>query len=133
MLTGAHMVIYSRNAEADRAFFRDLLGLPSVDAGHGWLIFGVPAAEVAFHPHDRNDQHELFFICDNLKATMAALQRKGVCFGDVAEERWGMRTSVSLPGGGKLGLYQPKHPVTFGRRRQAPKASKARGKRSGRR
>ena len=114
MLAGAHMVIYSTNAEADRVFFRDLLGLPSVDAGHGWLIFSVPAAEIAFHPHDRNDQHELFFFCDNLKATMATLQRKGVCFGDVAEERWGIRTSLRLPGGGQLGLYQPKHPVTFG-------------------
>jgi len=115
MLTGAHVVIYSTNPDADRAFFRDLLDLPSVDAGGGWLIFGVPAAEVAFHPHDKNDQHELFFVCDNLKATMATLQKKGVRFADVAEERWGVRTSISLPGGGKLGLYQPKHPVTFGR------------------
>jgi hypothetical protein len=117
MLTGAHVVIYSTNPDADRAFFRDLLDLPSVDAGGGWLIFGVPDAEVAFHPHDKNDQHELFFVCDNLKTTMATWQKKGVRFGEVAEERWGVRTSISLPGGGKLGLYQPKHPVTFRRHR----------------
>jgi len=114
MLTGAHIVIYSEDAEADRAFFRDTLGFRSVDAGHGWLIFELPA-EVAFHPHDRNNQHEMFFVCDDLKTEMAALRKKGVRFGESAEERWGIRTTMSLPGGGVIGLYEPKHPVTFGK------------------
>ena len=122
-LTGAHIVIYSADAEVDRVFFRDMLGFPSLDAGQGWLIFAMPAAELAFHPHDRNNQHELFLVCDNLKALMITLQKKGVRFGEVAEERWGTRTTISLPGGGKLGLYEPKHPVTFGR--QGNKAAKA--------
>jgi catechol 2,3-dioxygenase-like lactoylglutathione lyase family enzyme len=115
VLSGAHVVVYSRNAEADRAFFRDVLGFRSVDAGHGWLIFAVPAAEVAFHPHDQNDKHEMFFTCDDLKVQMAALQKKGVQVGKISEERWGARTTISLPGGGAIGLYEPKHPVTFER------------------
>jgi catechol 2,3-dioxygenase-like lactoylglutathione lyase family enzyme len=78
MPTGAHVVIYSKDAAADRAFFRDILGFRSVDAGHGWLIFGVPAAEVAFHPHDQNNKHEMYFICDDLKAEKATLEKKGV-------------------------------------------------------
>ncbi len=131
MLTGAHIVIYSTDPEADRNFFRDILGFSSVDAGHGWLIFGLPAAEVAFHPHDKNNQHEMYFVCDNLKAQKAALKKKGVQFGDIAEERWGTRTTITLPGGGALGLYQPKHPVTFGqtakpRKGTKPKKSKRR-------
>ena len=115
MLTGAHVVIYSKNAEADRKFFADILGFGSVDAGHGWLIFELPAAEVAFHPHDKNNQHEMYFVCDNLKAHMAALEKKGVRFSEIAEERWGIRTTILLPGGGEIGLYEPKHPVTFGK------------------
>jgi catechol 2,3-dioxygenase-like lactoylglutathione lyase family enzyme len=115
MLIGAHIVIYSEDAEADRAFFRDTLGFRFVDAGHGWLIFELPAAEVAFHPHDRNNQHELFFVCDDLKAKMADLGKKGVSFGKSTDERWGIRTTISLPGGGTIGLYEPKHPVTFGK------------------
>lgn len=114
MLTGAHVVIYSTDAEADRAFFRDVLGFRSVDAGHGWLVFAVPAAEVAFHPHDQNDKHEMYFVCDDLNAQIAALWKKGVRFGEIAEEQWGTRTTISLPGGGEIGLYEPKHPVTFG-------------------
>jgi catechol 2,3-dioxygenase-like lactoylglutathione lyase family enzyme len=78
MPTGAHVVIYSKDAAADRAFFRDILGFRSVDAGHGWLIFGVPAAEVAFHPHDQNNKHEMYFICDDLKAEKASLESGGL-------------------------------------------------------
>ena len=115
MLTGAHVVVYSKDAEADRAFFRDILGFRSVNAGHGWLIFAVPAAEVAFHPDDQNNKHEMFFTCDNLKAQVAALQKKGARVGKISEERWGTRTTISLPGGGAIGLYEPKHPVTFER------------------
>ena len=85
MISGAHIVVYSTDAEADRAFFRDVLRFASVDAGHGWLIFALPAAEAAFHPSDENDQHELFFMCKDLKAEMAALAEKGVHCSDVQE------------------------------------------------
>jgi catechol 2,3-dioxygenase-like lactoylglutathione lyase family enzyme len=113
MLTGAHVVIYSKDAESDRAFFRDVLGFRSVDAGHNWLIFALPAAEAAFHPHDENNVHEMYLVCDNLRAQMAALEKKGVRFGEIAEQRWGTHTTMLLPGGGVIGLYEPKHPVTF--------------------
>ncbi len=117
MITAAHVVIYSKNAEADRTFFHDVLGFRSVDAGDGWLIFALPAAEAAFHPSEHNDRHELFLTCDDLKSTMASLQRKGARFGEVAEERWGTRTRMLLPGGGEIGLYEPKHAVTFGKKK----------------
>ena len=126
---GAHVVIYSKDAEADRKFFRTILGFRSVDAGNGWLIFGLPAAEVAFHPHDKNNQHEMYFVCDSLKRQMAALKKKGVRFGEIAEERWGTRTTISLPGGGEIGLYEPKHPVTFGKASGGWKATKAKSTR----
>jgi len=113
MLTGAHVVIYSKDAGADRALFRDVLGFRSVDAGHGWLIFALPAAEAAFHPAEENNKHEMYFMCDDLGALMASLGKKGVRFGEIAEEQWGTRTRMLLPGGGEIGLYQPKHPVTF--------------------
>ena len=79
------------------------------------LIFAVPAAEVAFHPHDQNNRHEMFFTCDDIDAQVAALQKKGVQVDKISEEQWGTRTTISLPGGGAIGLYEPKHPVTFGR------------------
>jgi catechol 2,3-dioxygenase-like lactoylglutathione lyase family enzyme len=110
MISGAHVVVYSKNAEADRKFFRDVLGLNSVDAGHGWLIFALPPAEAAFHPSDENGVHELYFLCDDLKAEMASLAKKKVKCSKVEETRWGSVTKVLLPGGGKVGLYQPKHP-----------------------
>src|ERR1700727_2799014 len=106
MISGAHVIIYSKNAEADRAFFRDVLGLPSVDAGHGWLIFALPPAEAAFHPAEENDRHELYFMCADLKAEMQELTRKNVVCSPVQEERWGSLTKISLPGGGHVGLYQ---------------------------
>jgi catechol 2,3-dioxygenase-like lactoylglutathione lyase family enzyme len=108
------MIVYSKDAEADRAFFRDVLGFASVDAGHGWLIFAMPPAEAAFHPSDANDVHELYFMCEDLKAEMAALAEKGVRCSDVQEARWGTITKIQLPGGGKVGLYQPKHPTAIG-------------------
>ena len=113
MISGAHVVVYSKNAEADRAFFRDLLGFRSVDAGHGWLIFALPPAEAAFHPSD-TDHHELFFMCDDLKTEMAALSKRGVKFSKVEEARWGSIAKLRLPGGGSIGLYQPKHPTATG-------------------
>jgi catechol 2,3-dioxygenase-like lactoylglutathione lyase family enzyme len=108
MISGAHIVVYSKNAEADRAFLRDVLGLKSVDAGHGWLIFALPPAEVAFHPSEERT-HELYFMCDDLKAEMASLAKKGVKFSKIEEARWGSITKIGLPGGGNVGLYQPKH------------------------
>jgi catechol 2,3-dioxygenase-like lactoylglutathione lyase family enzyme len=114
MISGAHMIVYSKDAEADRAFFRDVLGFASVDAGHGWLIFAMPPAEAAFHPSDLNDVHELYFMCEDLKAEMATLAEKGVRCSDVQEARWGSITKIQLPGGGKVGLYQPKHPTAIG-------------------
>jgi catechol 2,3-dioxygenase-like lactoylglutathione lyase family enzyme len=114
MISGAHMIVYSKDAEADRAFFRDVLGFASVEAGHGWLIFAMPPAETAFHPSDANDVHELYFMCEDLKAEMATLAEKGVRCSDVQEARWGSITKIQLPGGGKVGLYQPKHPTAIG-------------------
>jgi len=115
MITGAHVIVYSKDPESDRAFFRDILKFPAVDAGHGWLIFALPPAEAAFHPSDKNDLHALYFMCDDLKSAMESLNGKKVRCGAVTEERWGSLTTISLPGGGKIGLYQPKHPTAIGR------------------
>jgi catechol 2,3-dioxygenase-like lactoylglutathione lyase family enzyme len=113
MIIGAHVIVYSKDAEADRAFFRDVLGFKSVDAGHGWLIFALPPAEAAFHPDEENGRHELYFMCDDLKAEMSALKKKGVACSEVHNERWGSITKIRLPGGGQIGLYQPKHPTAL--------------------
>lgn len=110
MISGAHVVINSTDAEADRAFFRDALGFKHVDAGHGWLIFALPKSEAAFHPADRNGGHALYLMCDDLKAEMAAFAQKGVTCSEVQEARWGSITRIRLPGGGELHMYQPKHP-----------------------
>ena len=114
MINGAHVVVYSKNAEADRAFFRDVLGLKSVDGGHGWLIFALPPAEAAFHPSENNGPHELYFLCEDLKAEIALLGKKKVKCSKVAEARWGSITKMALPGGGQVGLYQPKHATALG-------------------
>ena len=115
MFSGAHVIVYSKNAEADRAFFRDVLGFKSVDAGHGWLIFALPPGEAAIHPSDdQSGAHELYFMCDDLKAEMASLAKKGVACSKVEEARWGSITKIGLPGGGEVGLYQPKHPTALG-------------------
>lgn len=115
MITGAHLIVYSEDADADRAFFRDVLGFPSVDAGRGWLIFAMPGAEAAFHPAERNGRHELYLMCDDLKAEMSVLAKKGVHCSEVQELRWGSLTNVPLPSGGQIGLYQPKHPIALER------------------
>ena len=109
MINGAHIVVYTTDAEADRAFFREVLGFRSVDAGHGWLIFALPAAESAFHPAEENGRHELYLMCDDLKAEMARLKARGAECGDVAEAGWGKVTKIRLPGGGEIGLYEPRH------------------------
>jgi hypothetical protein len=110
MIYGAHVIIYSKDAEADRTFFRDVLGYQYADAGHGWLIFALPPAEVAVHPSDDNDAHELYLMCDDVHALIASMKAKNVACSPVEEQRWGSITRVSLPGGGKIGVYQPKHP-----------------------
>jgi hypothetical protein len=109
MIHGAHVIVYSKDSEADRAFFRDVLGCPFVDAGHGWLIFALPPAEVAVHPSEENDVHELYLMCDDVHAFIGEMQAKGVACSEVHQERWGSITRVTLPGGGKIGVYQPKH------------------------
>lgn len=114
MIFGAHMFFYSKDAVADRNFFRDIFGFASVDAGHDWLIFALPEAEAAFHPSDGNDRHELYFMCEDLKAEMLVLNEKGVHCSDVHEAQWGSMTRIRLPGGGEVGLYQPKHPTALG-------------------
>ena len=114
MISGAHVVVYSKNAEADRKFFRDVLGFKSVDAGHGWLVFALPPTEAAFHPTEDNSAHELYFLCDDLKAEMASLAKKKVKCSRVEEARWGSITKMLLPGGGQVGLYQPKHTTALG-------------------
>ena len=113
MIFGAHVIVYSRDAEADRAFLRDVIGFKSVDAGHGWLIFGLPPAEAAVHPTDGDEAHELYLMCDDLQAEMAALATRGVDCAEIQEARWGSITRIGLPGGGQVGLYQPKHPTAL--------------------
>ena len=110
MIFGAHVIVYSADAAADRAFFRDVLGFAWVDAGHDWLIFGLPPAEVAVHPVDGPAHDELYLMCDDLGGEMAALRTKGVECSEVEEARWGSVTKIRLPGGGEIGLYQPRHP-----------------------
>jgi catechol 2,3-dioxygenase-like lactoylglutathione lyase family enzyme len=110
MIFGSHVIVYSSDADADRAFFSEVLGFPAVDAGHGWLIFTLPPAEVAVHPAERAS-HQLFLMCDELDAEIRALAAKGVPCSEVEEARWGSVTKIRLPGGGEVGLYQPKHPL----------------------
>src|SRR5258708_4804716 len=115
MITGLHALIYAKDADKIRAFLRDVLTFPSVDAGHGWLIFAAPPAEMAVHPVDESAEpsHELYLMCDDLAATMKELAAKGVLCGEITEPRWGSVTTIHLPDGGKLGLYQPKHPTAL--------------------
>jgi hypothetical protein len=115
MIHGAHVILYSKDAEADRAFFRDVLKYPSVDAGHGWLIFALPPAEVAVHPTEGAESHELYLMCDDARAFVAEMHEKNVACSPIEEQRWGSITRLTLPGGGKLGVYQPKHPSPIAR------------------
>jgi catechol 2,3-dioxygenase-like lactoylglutathione lyase family enzyme len=110
MINGAHVIIYSRDAAADRAFFREALGLSNVDAGDGWLIFALPPAEVAVHPSDDNDVHALYLTCGDVNEFVASMMERGVRCAPVADRGWGLLTEVTLPGGGRLGVYEPRHP-----------------------
>ena len=118
MINGAHFLLYSNDPDSDRAFLRDVLGFPSVDAGRGWLIFALPPAEIAVHPSDEGSAPPnpeglagpaLYLMCDDLRSTMKSLQAEKVNFAPVEETRWGIVTSFPLPSGAKIGLYQPKH------------------------
>jgi hypothetical protein len=110
MIRGAHVVVHSSNAEADRAFFRDVLDYPFVDAGQGWLIFALPPAELAIHPSDTNGAQELFLMCDDIEAFRTQMAESGVACSVPQTERWGIVTHLTLPGGGALGVYEPTHP-----------------------
>jgi catechol 2,3-dioxygenase-like lactoylglutathione lyase family enzyme len=114
MINGAHVIIYSRDADADRAFLRDVLEYPHVDVGGGWSIYRLPPAEVAVHPVPDHEVHELYLMCDDVEATVAELAAKGVEFAEpISDEGWGRRTTIRLPGGGLLGLYEPRHPTAY--------------------
>jgi predicted enzyme related to lactoylglutathione lyase len=114
MITGVHAILYATDAERVRAFFRDVLELPSVDAGRGWLIFALPPAELAAHPADTKPHHELYLMCDDVHATVEKLKGKGVKFTTpVADQGWGLLTRFQVPGGGEIGMYQPRHPTAI--------------------
>jgi len=110
VIIGSHLVLFSRDPEADRAFLAEVLELPHVDAGGGWLVFELPPAEIAMHPTDGSPAHDLYLMCDDVEATVRDLRARGVEFTqDVGEERWGRVTRFRLPGGGDVGLYEPRH------------------------
>ena len=115
MVNGVHAIVYAQDAVKARAFFRDVLGLHSVDAGQGWLIFALPPAEIACHPTDKggeSGQHQLYLMCDDVEKTVAELKKKGVEFKDSPVDRgWGILCTLKIPGGGEMGLYQPRHAV----------------------
>jgi catechol 2,3-dioxygenase-like lactoylglutathione lyase family enzyme len=114
MINGTHVIVYSRDAEADRAFIRDVLGFPGVDAGEGWLILKLPPAEVAVHPTNGEAKHELYLMCDDIEGMLAGLAGKGVEISrPVSDEGWGLLASIRLPGGSELPLYEPWHPVAY--------------------
>ena len=114
MITGAHAILFTPDADGLRAFLRDVLGLRSVDAGGGWLIFALPPAELAAHPAEDSNRHELYLMCDDIEATMEELRAKGVEFSaPVSDEGFGRVTAIALPGGGELGLYEPRHPTAI--------------------
>jgi hypothetical protein len=129
LIIGAHSILYSRRPEADRAFLRDVIGLSSVDVGEGWLIFGLPPAEVAVHPSDENDVHEFYLMCDDVEAFVAAMKKRKIACEPVKNLGWGILTQLSLPGGGKLGVYQPRHerpkPMTAEKAARKKPASRA--------
>ncbi len=137
MIIGAHSIIYSKDADADRDFLRDVLSLPHVDVGEGWLVFGLPPAEVAVHPGGKNDVHEFYLMCDDLKAFVAKLRARGIRCDPVDQQPWGLLTRMTLPGGGRLGVYEPRHArppsmkVGKGKSRSSPSKPRLRRNRLG--
>jgi predicted enzyme related to lactoylglutathione lyase len=113
-MIGLHAIVYSTAPEEDRRFFTDVLGLTSVDAGAGWLVFTLPPAELAVHPDETGGRAELYFMCEDIRSTLAALRRKGVrVLRDVSEQRWGLLAAIALPSGAELGIYEPRHPTAI--------------------
>jgi len=114
MIRGAHVILYSSDADADRALLRDLLDLPAVDAGGGWTILQLPPGEVAVHPAEVSGATELYLVCDDIEETAADLERRGLSLdGPVSDQGWGRLVSIRLPGGGRLGVYEARHPTAF--------------------
>ena len=109
MTTGIHLVIYSKDTEADKAFFRDILKLTNVDVGQGWLIFGLPPSELAVHPSSENDRHEIYLMCDDIKTLVRQMSKQKIVCSEIQNQGWGQLVQLTLPGGGKLGVYQPRH------------------------
>lgn len=109
MINGAHVVVYSTDAEADRAFLRDVLALPHVDVGDGWLIFGLPPSELAMHPAEKGGTHELFFMCEDVDTFVAEMSAKDIACAEVQDVGWGRLSRITLPGGGEVGVYEPRH------------------------
>jgi hypothetical protein len=126
MLIGAHSIIYSRKPEADRAFLRDVLGLSNVDVGGGWLIFGLPPAELAVHPSSKNSKHEFYFMCTDICAFVASMEKDRVSCSPIRSLNWGKLTQITLPGGGKLGVYQPLHARPKATQKRTPASSRRR-------
>ena len=112
-IIGMHALMYSKKDEATRRFFRDVLGFPAVDAGSGWLIFAMPPTELAIHPAEGKEYHELYLMCDDIDATIAELVQKGVATRPIQERPWGRVTQIELPSGEELGVYEPKHPIAI--------------------
>ncbi len=137
MLVGAHAIVYSKDAEADRAFLKELLGSAHVDAGDGWLILRLPPAELAVHPAEENDRHELYLMTDDVDGLVASMRRRGVPVTPVSEQGWGRLVQVTLPGGGKLGVYEPRHAsppahrARSGARKKTPRRASVPRKRRG--
>ena len=115
MITGIHTLIYATDADKVRTFFRDVLEFPFVDVGHGWMIFALPPAELGIHPTEGEVYHELYLMCDDVKKAIVDLEQKGVRCKPVNETRFGLVTSFEIPGGGTIGLYEPRHPTAIGK------------------
>ena len=109
MTTGIHLIIYSKDAEADKRFFCDILKLTNVDVGQGWLIFGLPPSELAVHPSATNDQHEIYLMCDDIKIFVQQMSKQSIVCSEIQDQGWGQLVQLTLPGGGKIGVYQPRH------------------------
>ena len=127
MIIGAHAIVYSQNSDADRAFLKDILKLTHVDVGEGWLIFGLPPSEVAVHPSDKNGVHELYLMVDDVNAFIGEMSGHGITCGAASDQGWGVLTELTLPGGGKLGVYEPRHgrPEEPGKAKSKPARKKA--------